>query len=194
MNFVWLLSGMILRITLDCKRHQVSRAANCISTIDSVQQPGTYIQQAHISKSVKGCSSATTKKRVADDSVIDTNSSFSRSSNRSKQSTPRPMSKDDICPFTIVIFCHSLDKNWYLSNVTKQNERQLCHRGHLRVCPEHLSSRLQHIPDDLTKFINNHLHERVPPSVIVRMVKATYNTTLTEGEFLSIGTNSYTIC
>ena len=44
---------MIYRIHLDCIRHRLSRAENCNFTKDSVQQPGTYIQQAHISKSVK---------------------------------------------------------------------------------------------------------------------------------------------
>ena len=51
---------MIFGIHLDCIRHRVSRATNREFTKDYVQQPGTYIQQAHISKSVKGCSSATT--------------------------------------------------------------------------------------------------------------------------------------
>ena len=103
---------MILRIKLDCKHQRPSRAENRKFTTDSIQQPGTYIQQAHISKSVKGCSSAKSKKRVADDSLIETNSSFSRSSNRSKQSTPRPITKNNSCPFSIVIFCHSKDQKW----------------------------------------------------------------------------------
>ena len=106
---------MILRITIQYIQHRVSRATPRKFTNDSVQQPGTYIQQDHASQSVKGSSRAASKKRTADDSVIDPNSSFSRSSNRSKCSTPRPMTKDDLCPFAIVIFCHSHDQKWYLS-------------------------------------------------------------------------------
>ena len=62
---------------------------------DSVHQPSTYIQQAHGSKSVKGHSRAATKKPVADDADIIPNSSCSRSSNRSKCSTPRPLTMHD---------------------------------------------------------------------------------------------------
>ena len=173
---------MILRIQLSCIRHRLSRAENRKFTTDSIQQPGTYIQQAHISKSVKGCSSAKSKKRVADDSLIETNSSFSKSSNRSKQSTPRPITKNNSCPFSIVIFCHSKDQKWYLLHATKKNQNQLCHKGHIPVCPQHLSSRLQHLPDDLTEFINNNLQERIAPAMIVRMVKTSYNTTLTKDD------------
>ena len=43
---------------------------------DSVQQPGTYAQQAHGSKSVKGHSCAATKKRVVDDGDTIPNSSL----------------------------------------------------------------------------------------------------------------------
>jgi len=63
---------------------------------DSVQQPGTYIQQAHGSKSVKGHSRAASKKRVVDDGDNVPNSSFARSSNRSKWSAPRPLTKEDV--------------------------------------------------------------------------------------------------
>ena len=65
-----------------------------------------------------------------------------------------------------------------------KKKNQLCHKGHIPVCPQHLSSRLQHLPDDLTEFINNNLQERIAPAMIVRMVKTSYNTTLTEGDLL----------
>ena len=62
-------------------RHRITRATMRNFTEDLVQQPGTYIQQARASKSVKGHSRAATKKRVADGGDIISNSSFARSSN-----------------------------------------------------------------------------------------------------------------
>ena len=52
-------------------------------------------------KSVKGRSCATFKKCIADDDDIDPDSSFSRSYNRSKCTTTRPITQEDICPFYI---------------------------------------------------------------------------------------------
>ena len=95
---------MLFRVCIQCVRHHTTRATRRKFTLDSVQQPGTYVQQAHASKSVKGQSRAASKKRVADQSIIEPKSSFSRSSNRSKCSTSRPMNKSDICPFSISIF------------------------------------------------------------------------------------------
>ena len=81
------------------------------------------------------------------------------------------MSKDDHCPFAIVIFCHSQDKKWYLSCGSTKYHSQLHHTEHIRVYPDRLFSQLKHIPDSLIEFINNHLHERVAPAVIVGSVK-----------------------
>ena len=103
-------SGMLYKVYICCIRHRITRAAKRNFTKDSVQQPGTYVQQAHASKSVKGRSRASTKKRVADDVDVIPNSSFSRSSNRSKCSTTRPLTKDDVCPFAVSVFCHSSDQ------------------------------------------------------------------------------------
>ena len=51
-------------IRLDCIKYRVSRAAKRKFDGDFLQLPGTYIQQAHISKSVKGKSSSATKIRT----------------------------------------------------------------------------------------------------------------------------------
>ena len=173
---------MLFKVYICCIRHRITRATMRNFNEDSVQQPGTYIQQVHGSKSVKGYSRAATKKHVADDGDTIPNSSFARSSNRSKCSTPRPLTKEDVCPFAVSVFCHSSDQKWYLSCGTKKFKCHLHHEGHIRVCPIHLSSKLNHIPDDIDQFIINHLHERVAPAVIVSLVQQTYNTTLNEGD------------
>jgi len=72
---------MLFKVYICCIRHRITRATLRNFNEDSVQQPGTYIQQAHGSKSVKGYSRAATKKRVADDGDTIPNSSFARSSN-----------------------------------------------------------------------------------------------------------------
>ena len=137
---------MLFKVYICCIRHRITRAAERNFTKDSVQQPGTYVQQAHASKRVKGRSRAASKKRVADDIDVIPNSSFSRSANRSKCSTPRPLTKEDVCPFSVSDFCHSRDQKWYLSCGTSRLKCRLHHEGHTRVCPIHLSSKLNHIP------------------------------------------------
>ena len=72
---------MIFKVYICCIRHRITRASMRKFNEDSVQQPGTYIQQAHGSKSVKGHSRAASKKCVADDGDNIPNSSFARSSN-----------------------------------------------------------------------------------------------------------------
>ena len=100
---------MILRVCIQCVRHRRTRAAPRKLINDSIQHPGTYVQQAYASKSVKGLSYAASKKHIADDNDIDSDSSFSRSSNRSKCTTTRPITQEDVCSFFISMFCHSKD-------------------------------------------------------------------------------------
>ena len=92
------------------------------------------------------------------------------------------MIKSDICPFSISISCHSKDLKWYLSCATTKLKVDLQHHGHIRLCSDHLSSRINHLPKNIDQFIVNHLHKRIAPSQIVALVKQTYNTTLTEGD------------
>ena len=53
---------MLKFIRLDCIKYRVFRASKLKFDGDFLQLPGTYIQQAHISKSVKGKSSSASKK------------------------------------------------------------------------------------------------------------------------------------
>ena len=122
---------MILRVYIKCVRHRKTRAAPRKFTNDSIQQPETYVQQAHASKSVKGRCRAASKKRIADDDDIDPDSSFSRSSNRSKCTTTCPITQEDVCPFSISVFCHSIDLKWYLSCASSKLKCQLHHEGHM---------------------------------------------------------------
>jgi hypothetical protein len=78
------------------------------------QLPGTYIQQAHRTKSIKGKSSSASKKRTKciDDStadIQDTNteqevSAVSLGRKRKKSYTPRPVCNGDLCDFNFSFF------------------------------------------------------------------------------------------
>ena len=173
---------MILRVYIQCVRHRKTRAALRKFTNDSIQQPGTYAQQAHAGKSVKYRSHAASKKFIADDDYIDPDSSFSRSSNQSKCTTTRPIAQEDFCYFSISMFCHLKDLKWYLCCASSKLTYQLHHKGHMQVCPDHLSSRLNHIPVDIDEFIINHLYDRLAPAVIINLIKQTFSTTLIEDD------------
>ena len=71
---------MVLIVYIQCVRHRKTRADPRKFTNDSIQQPGTYVQQSHASKSAKVHRCATSKKCIADDDDIDPDSLFSRSS------------------------------------------------------------------------------------------------------------------
>ena len=95
---------MILRVYIQCVRHRKPRADPRKLTNDSIQQSGTYVQQAYAIKTVNGRSRAVFKKCITDDGNINPDSSFFRSSNRSKCTITRPIIQEDICPFSISIF------------------------------------------------------------------------------------------
>lgn len=59
--------GMVLKFYIQCERHRITRANPQKVVNDSIQQPGTYVQQAHGNKNVKGCSHAASKKCTIDD-------------------------------------------------------------------------------------------------------------------------------
>ena len=148
---------MLCSVTIQCQRHRRTRATIRNFAPESIQQPGTIIQQAHGSKSTKGHSRSSTNQRVSDYTKYDEGSCFSRSNKRSKITTTRPMCKDEMCPFGIKIFCHSSDSKWYLS------------------CETNVSI-------DLDEFIVNLFNASISPPVIVNLVKEQFKTTLTEGD------------
>ena len=173
---------MILRVYIQYIRHVKTRAAPRKVTNDSIQQPRSYVQQAHASKRVKGRSCAAYKKNIADDDDIDPHSSFSRSSNRSKCTTTRSITHENMCPFSISICLAFNIFEVVLFCASSKLKCQLHHEGHIRVCPDHLSSRLNHIYVDNGAFIINHLYEHVAAAVVVNLVKQTFNVTLIEGD------------
>ena len=61
-------------------------------------------------------------------------------------------------------------------------ERPLFPLLHFRVCSDHVSSRLGHLPKDVNTYIVNMFNNHVPPPTTVTLVKEHYNTTLTEGD------------
>ena len=105
---------MLKIVRLDCIKHRVSRATKRKFDANLHQLPGTYIQQAHRTKSIKGKSSSASKKRTKciDDStaaIQDTNteqevSAVSLGRKRNKSYTPRPVCNGDLCDFNFSFF------------------------------------------------------------------------------------------
>ena len=73
-SYVYLISNreMIVRFRLDCEHKRVSRSAPRVFNTNSVQEIGTYIQDAHSAPSIKGKSRSASKKRnIKNDTLVD---------------------------------------------------------------------------------------------------------------------------
>ena len=131
---------MLKLIRLDCIKHRVSRAFKRKFEANLLQLPGTYIQQAHRSKSVKGKSSSTSKKSttyidnntasIQDNNTEQEVSATPLDTNWNKSYTPRPIYNDDWCKFNFTIICNRGDNTWYLRHSFCKNKCNPCHNGH----------------------------------------------------------------
>ena len=184
------LNRSILKsIRLDCIKYRVSRAAKRKFDGDFLQLPGTYIQQAHISKSVKGKSSSTTKIRTkfldkspepsTDTEIVNETTARIVNLNRNKSYTPRPVCNDDRCKFNFTIICNKGDEKWYLRYSYRTNKCNPYHNGHIPLCVEHVTMALRHLPPEIDQFIVHHLNEHVHSTTIAKLILQTYGKVVT---------------
>ena len=171
-------STKLMIVRLDCIRKRVSRAAKRDFSGPSIQQVGTYVQQAHSSKSIKGKSRSVSKQRTKPHIVDDNTTSCNNQGN--KVYTPRPICKDVACTFNFTIFCNKSDQGWYLSYSSGHNKCSPYHKHHLPINIEHISISLRHLPPAIDTFIIHLLNERVPPSTITKLVSQHYGKTISE--------------
>ena len=81
---------VIERIRLQYIRYRKTRAKKRMFDVDTIQQPGTFIQQAHTTKGVRGKSSSASKQRTCQDMP------YSSSALKfNKEYTPRPQEQCD---------------------------------------------------------------------------------------------------
>ena len=181
---------MLKLVRLDCIKHRVSRATKRKFDANLHQLPGTYIQQAHRTKSIKGKSSSASKKRTKciDDStaaIQDTNteqevSAVSLGRKRNKSYTPRPVCNGDLCDFNFSFFCNREDDKWYLRYPFRKNKCNPCHNGHLPLCVEHVTMALRHLPPEIDQFIIHHLNEHVHTTTIAKLILQSYGKVVTD--------------
>ena len=107
---------MIVRFRLDCDHKRVSLSIPRAFNHTSVQQVGTYIQDAHSALSVKVKSRSSSKIRTVNDT---TTSNLkvpigTSSPKKDKVFTNCPYIRDDACSFNFFIICRNIDNKWYL--------------------------------------------------------------------------------
>ena len=106
---------MLIRFRLDCDHNRVSRSDPRVFNHNSVQQVGTYIQDAHSAPSIKGKSSSASKKQtVSHPNMLPLNSQIATSPKKNKDSTNRPTSIENACSFNFTVLCSKFDQKWYL--------------------------------------------------------------------------------
>ena len=85
--------------TFKCVRYCTSSAEIITFNDDSIQQPGTFIQQAHSTSSVKGKSRLVYTIRVSSD--LDSTYTITTTIKSKKVNTTRASNKEKICPFKL---------------------------------------------------------------------------------------------
>ena len=123
-----------------CKRCRVSRASSRHFTANSIQQPGTFIQDAHSAPSVKGKSRSVFKKRVISAKSTPESLPLKR---KNKISTVCASEIDMCCKFQIQIICSKHDNKWYLRH--SKDLKHNSHYGHLPVDNDHVDLSICHV-------------------------------------------------
>ena len=120
------------RIILKGLRYRTSRAAIRTFNYDYIQQPGTFIQQAHSTSSVKGKSCSASKIHVSSD--LESMSTIT-TTKRENVNTLHTCNKDDTYQFHIKFVCHESNNKWYIkSKIENFNGVKVgVHYGHLRI-------------------------------------------------------------
>ena len=173
---------MLWSVRLNCVRNQVSRARKRCFKADTVQEVNTYIQQAHGSPSVKGCSRSATKQRAhINDNLIEQHCNSKISSKSKKATTKRPVIKSRCCPFYLIIFCSSADQKWYLRHSGPKNiSYSMTHTDHVPMQFDHTNVCITDVPDDTMKYIDECLQEQIAAPLICNLVRSRYNVSVSE--------------
>jgi hypothetical protein len=172
------IRSIIERIRLQYIRYRKTRAIKRTFDVDTIQQPGTFIQQAHTTKGVRGKSSSASKQRTCQDMP------YSLSAlNFNKEYTSRPQEQCDTCPFNISIVLNKIDQLWYLRyDSYLRNKIVTIHRGYLSVCVDHIPIKSVHLTADIDTFIKHHINQRVTASTITNPIRETYGKNVSESD------------
>jgi hypothetical protein len=177
-----MISTMLWSVRLNCVRNQVSRARKRCFKADTVQEVNTYIQQAHGSPSVKGCSRSAHKQRAhITKNNLDQTDKSSLSSWSKKATTKRPVHKAHCCPFHLIIFCSSIDQKWYLRHSGPKNiTYSMTHSDHMPMQYNHANVSINNVPDEAMKYIDECLQEQITAPLICNLVRSRYNVSVSE--------------
>ena len=152
------------RIVLKCNRSRISRARKRKFSPGTLQQPGTFIQEAHSASSTKNLSRSSYKKRTSINKsceILDPNRK------RNKVDTVRPVCIDQCCSFAIQIICDKTNNKWYIRhNDTKTN----IHSGHLPIHPQHVQTSIRNIDASVKEYMYQLFSEHVDQQTIISCV------------------------
>ena len=131
---------MLVRFRLDCDHKRVSRSDPRVFNHNSVQQVGTYIQDAHSAPSIKGKSRSASKKRTASHpTMLPLNSQIATSPKKNKVSTNCSSTRENARSFNFIVLCSKFDQKWYLRYRSGNCKCNGNHKGHIPVHSAHIS-------------------------------------------------------
>ena len=173
---------MLWSIHLNCVRNRLSRARKRTFKANTVQQVNTYVQEAHGSPSVKGCSRSASKKRAhIQHSTNHTNGNPTPFTLSNKATTNRPVCKDRCCPFYLIIFCSSVDQKWYLRHSGPNNVTYTTtHTNHTPLQCNHTNVCITDISDETKQYIDECLQEQIASPLICNLVRSRFNVAVSE--------------
>ena len=161
---------MILR----CNRYRVTRATKRKFSPHNLQQPGTYIQEAHSSRSIKNSSRSSKKKRTecGEDLII-----INNDKKRIKTSTIRPTIKTDCCNFCLQIICSKAHNDkWFIRS---SNSTMNIHSGHLPISNHHIDTSTTNLSPEVNEYLTELTKENIPALSVSKLISQKYNINIT---------------
>ena len=155
-----------------CNQHRISRAAKRKFDSNKIQQPGTFIQKAHESTSIKHKSRSSTKTRtdVSKELTI-----LDHSKKRNKIATTRPLTSDLCCPFSLQLICMRNDNKWYIRSKDSHSNH---HSGHLPIAVHHIETPLRNVNKEVMSYVEELLAAKIEAYKISICVYNRYNVKL----------------
>ena len=166
------------RINFKRVRSRTSRAAIRTLNDDSIQQPGTFVQQAHYTSSVKGKSWSASKIHFSSD--VDSLLTITTNTKRKKVNKLRSSNKEDTCSFKLKVVCYKTNDKWYIKSQTDNcnGVKVGVHYGHLQIKSDHITNKVDHLNSAVYNLIENWLKEQQSPARMSTLVFVQYSIVL----------------
>ena len=148
-----------------------------------MQQPQTVVQRNHRPHTVKG--------RPCLNQLALCPSQVSGNVRKLRESTSRPLNKEETCPFHFTIFLSKHDCKWYLANKRYESSSSSAvniqyHYNHVRTSGNHLMAKKQDLSEDTLIYIRYCVDNHVATSSIRKLVEGAFKVCVPDSVIRSV--------